>query len=209
MCIRDSVKMSKSLGNAFTVQDVLERGYRASTLRYGLLSVHYRKQLRFTWGSLDQAEEALKRLMGCLSRLDAVIGGEEHPALTERIDEACLAFDGKLAQDLNIPGALGIMFELVRAINTAIDDGDLGAPDVAIIRNAFDRFDCVLGVIALRRTEDERPAVAVEEIEQLIAERRAARGRRDFAAADGIRDDLDVRGIILEDTPDGTRWKRK
>ncbi len=209
LLLDEGVKMSKSLGNAFTVQDVLERGYRASTLRYGLLSVHYRKQLRFTWGSLDQAEEALKRLMGCLSRLDAVIGGEEHPALTERIDEACLAFDGKLAQDLNIPGALGIMFELVRAINTAIDDGDLGAPDVAIIRNAFDRFDRVLGVIALRRTEDERPAVAVEEIEQLIAERRAARGRRDFAAADGIRDDLDVRGIILEDTPDGTRWKRK
>ena len=205
-------KMSKSLGNVFTIQDVLERGYRASALRYVLLSVHYRKQLRFTWGSLDQAEEALKRLLGCLTRLEAVEGGdggEGHPALAERVETARRDFAEKLEQDLNVPGALGVMFELVRHVNTAIDDGELGPPDTELVKTAFDGFDQVLGVIALRRAEEATPDVPVDEIERLIGERKAARARRDFAAADAIRDDLDARGVLLEDTPAGTRWIRK
>jgi cysteinyl-tRNA synthetase len=215
LLLDEGVKMSKSLGNVFTVSEVLERGYRASTLRYVLLSVHYRKQLRFAWGSLDQADEALKRLMACLTRVEGLAaratgqGEDANSELAERLALASQEFGAKLEQDLNVPGALGVMFELVRYLNTAMDDRDLGPAEAAITLPIFKRFDAVLGVIALRRAEEATPDVPVDEIEQLIADRKAARARRDFAAADGIRDDLEVRGVILEDTAAGTRWKRK
>ena len=125
----DQEKMSKSLGNIFTVPDVLQRGYRASALRYLFLSVHYRKQLKFTWESLDQAEEALRRLMDFLARVDAVTAPGAHEAVTARVAEARGAFAGRMADDLNTAGALGVMFELVRAMNAAIDAGEIGAPD--------------------------------------------------------------------------------
>ena len=209
LLLDEGVKMSKSVGNVFTVEDVLERGYRASALRYVLLSVHYRKQLRFTWGSLDQAEEALKRLWGCLTRLEGIEGGQAHPVFAERVETARRDFAEKLEQDVNVPGALGVMFELVRYVNSAIDVAELGQPDAEAATTAFDGFDQVLGVLALRRLEEATPDVPVDEIERLIGERKAARARRDFAAADTIRDDLDARGVILEDTPAGTRWTRK
>ena len=223
LLLGEAGKMSKSRGNVFSVQDVRDRGYRASALRFVLLSVHYRKQMRFTWGGLDQAEEALKRLLGCLTRLDALghDGGDRRvrpdhgeddraqPALAGKIEIVRRDFAEKIAQDLNVPGALGVMFELVRYINTAIDDGELGPADVTLVKTAFDGFDQVLGVIGLRRAEDARPDVPVDEIERQIGERKAARARRDFAAADAIRDELVTRGIILEDTPAGTRWHRK
>ena len=98
------VKMSKSLGNVVTVQDILEQGHRASALRYVLLSTHYRKQLRFTWDSLAQAEESLRRLMDCLARVDAVTAAGQHPAIAERVGEAQAAFAEKLSDDLNTPG---------------------------------------------------------------------------------------------------------
>ena len=204
-----NIKMSKSLGNVFTVRDILDEGHRASALRYVLLSTHYRKQLRFTWESLAQAEEALRRLMDCLGRLDAVGAGGPHDALADRVARAREAFAQKLSDDLNTPGALGAVFELVRDINAAIDAGELGGGDVSVVQEAFDAFDRVLGVIALRRTEEAAPPVAVGEIDRLIEERHAARRRRDFPEADRLRDDLDARGVVLEDTPTGTRWKRK
>ena len=203
------VKMSKSLGNVFTVRDILDEGHRASALRYVLLSTHYRKQLRFTWESLAQAEEALRRLMDCLARLEAVSTDGRHDAIADRVVRAKEAFAGKMSDDLNTPGALGAVFELVRDINAAIDAGELGSGDVPVVREAFDAFDRVLGVIALRRTEEAAPPVAVDEIDRCIDERHAARRRRDFAEADRLRDDLDARGVVLEDTPTGTRWKRK
>jgi len=202
-------KMSKSLGNIFTVPDVLERGYRASALRYLFLSVHYRKQLRFTWESLDQAEEALTRLMDFLARLDTVTGPDAHPAIAARVAQAEREFAEWMAEDLNTAGALGVMFELVRAMNAAIDAGEAGAPDAVVIRESFDQFDRVLGFIALRRAEEAKPPVPVGEIERRIEARRLARRDRDFAAADRVRAELEADGILLEDSPTGTRWKRK
>jgi cysteinyl-tRNA synthetase len=205
----DNEKMSKSLGNIFTVRDIIERGYRASALRYLLLSVHYRKQLTFSWEILDQAEAALTRLSDFLARLDTVDGPAAHDAVSARVDQARTEFRELIARDLNVPGALGAVFDLVREMNAAIDQGSVAAPDAAAIRQAFDDFDRVLGVLALRRREDAAPPVPLEEIERLIEARREARKARDFARADEIRKDLDARGIVLEDSASGTRWKRK
>ncbi len=205
----DDRKMSKSLGNTYTIPDVVARGYRPSAVRYLLLSAHYRKQLNFTWASLTQAEESLTRLTDFLARVDAVTRQGSHPEIAERVDEGRKAFAEAMQDDLNTAAALGAIFELVRALNSAIDAGEIGAGDVPAVRDAFDRFDRVLGVLSLRRAEDEQPPVPVEEVERLIEERHAVRRRRDFATADQIRNDLAARGVLLEDSAAGTRWKRK
>ena len=114
-----------------------------------------------------------------------------------------------LQADLNTSAGLAVLFDLVRVLNTAVDGGTLGELDARAARELFGHFDSVLGVLSLRRQEDARPPVDPVEIDRLIEERHAARRRRDFAAGDRIRDDLAARGIILEDGPGGTRWKRK
>jgi len=207
--IVDEQKMSKSLGNTYTIPDVVAKGFRPSAVRLLLLSAHYRKQLNFTWESLAAHEESLRRLTDFLARLDGVTRGGTRPEVAARVEEARRAFTEAMQDDLNTAAALGAIFELVRALNSAIDNGEIGARDVPVIRDAFDGFDQVLGVISLRRAEDEQPPVPVDEIERLIEDRQAARRRRDFAAADQIRDDLAARGVLLEDGPGGTRWKRK
>ena len=202
-------KMSKSAGNVLTVRDVLDRGHRGSTLRYVLMSTHYRKQLRFSLDNLSQAEEALTRLTDCVARLETVTAAGAHEAIQERVSRARHAFADMMRSDLNTPGALGVVFELVRDLNAAIDAGDVGVEDVPMLQAAFGSFDEVLGVIKLRQDEEAVPPVPIGEIDQLVEARRAARRRRDFAEADRIRADLEARGIVLEDGPSGTRWKRK
>jgi cysteinyl-tRNA synthetase len=181
----DNEKMSKSLGNVFTVRDILERGHRASALRYLLLSVHYRKQLTFNWDVLDQAEAALTRLSDFLARLGAVgVGGELKPDTTSRLERARADVRALLANDLNVPGALGVIFDLVREMNASMDEGRISRADATAVRETFEDWDRVLGVLALRRAEDDRPPVPIDEIERLIAERREARKTRQFGRAD-------------------------
>ena len=205
----DNEKMSKSLGNVFNVHDVVGQGYRASALRYLLMSVHYRKQLTFSWEILAQAEAAVTRLADFVARLETVVGTAALPDLAERLARARREFRAEMADDLNVPKALGLVFDLVREMHAAMDQGALGVDDARQVREAFDYFDQALGVLALRRAEDARPPVPVEEIERLIEERREARRQRQFARADEIRKALEDRGIVLEDSASGTRWKRK
>ena len=202
-------KMSKSLGNVYNLEDIEAHGFRPSALRFLYLGTHYRKQLRFSWSAMAQAEEALKRLTDFLARVRQVPNGPPAASTAPKLAEARRSFAEYIAADLNTAAALGVMFDLVRALNSAIDAGELHSGDAQLIQAAFDDFDRVLAVLSLRRQEDERPPVPVEEIERLIGDRRAARGTRNFAEADRIRKDLESRGILLEDTPAGTRWKRK
>ena len=206
---RSAEKMSKSLGNVYNLEDIAAKGFRPSALRYLYLGTHYRKQLKFSWSVLAQAEEAVKRLTDFLARLDHLAPGEARPETAAKLNAAAAAFADHIRADLNTAAGLGVAFELLRALNSSIDAGELRAGDAPAVREAFDRFDRVLGILSLRRVEEERPPVPIDEIERLIQARRAARAARNFAEADRIRQDLEGRGILLEDTPTGTRWKRK
>jgi cysteinyl-tRNA synthetase len=205
----ESEKMSKSLGNVYTIAEIAARGHRPSALRYLLLSSHYRKQLNFTWTGMDQAEEAIRRIVDFRARLETVAGSGVHTRVAEQVAKARDAFRAALEHDLNTAAALAAVFDLVRDVNAAIDAQEISVSEARAVADAIDRFDQVLGVVSLRQAEDSEPPVPVEEIERLIGERRAARERRDFTAADNIRRELADRGVLLEDNAAGTRWKKK
>jgi cysteinyl-tRNA synthetase len=205
----DNQKMSKSVGNVYTVQDVLDKGHRLSALRYFLLSGYYRKQLNFTWTGLEQAEEALRRITDFLGRAGALTAPGEHAEVAERVQQALTAFDAALSDDLNTAAGLGEIFDLIRALNIAMDARQVGKGDAERILAAFAHFDQVLGVLSLRRDEDAKPPIPEAEILAAIEARHAARRARNFAEGDRIRSELLEKGIILEDSAQGTRWKRK
>src|SRR5687767_207211 len=163
-------KMSKSLGNVYTIDDILARGQRASSLRYLLLSSHYRKQLNFTWAGLEQADESLRRIVDFLTRLDELQGDAAHPEIEAIVSTARDAFTAALEDDLNTAAGLAAIFDLVRDVNAAIDARRVSAADAALVRQAIEEFDRVLGVVSLRRAEDAKPPVPVDEIERLIGE---------------------------------------
>jgi len=205
----ENEKMSKSLGNVFTVPDIVAKGFRPSALRYLLLSSHYRKQLNFTWSGMEQAEESLRRVVDFLVRLDGVTGQGKSDEIEAAAIKARDAFKAALESDLNTAAGLAALFDLVKSGNAAIDAGKMSAADAALVRSTIEDLDRVLGVVSLRRAEDAKPPMPVEEIQRMIDERKAAKQRRDFAEADRIRTSLADRGVLLEDNPAGTRWKKK
>jgi cysteinyl-tRNA synthetase len=202
----DGEKMSKSKGNFYTLDDVLARRDDPAAVRYLFLSVPYRTKLNFTWDALAGAAAALERLRSATVRMDEVAAsGTAEPGAfpaAERVSEFRTEFDAGLDDDLNTSAALAAVFNFLRSINAAIDDGSLDAEGARVTRDALAGADRVLGVLPAG------PDVLSAEIEEKIAARNAARGRRDFALSDRIRDDLAKSGIVLEDTPGGTRWKR-
>ena len=204
----DGGKMSKSLGNFHTVSSLIERGARPSAIRYLLLSAHYRTQLNFTLEGLAAADRAVARLIVFRNRLRAVADASIPGASSGMADVWWEAFRTAMDDDLGVSGALGATFDMVREGNAALDAGDLSAPDARALLEALGKFDAVFGVISLR----DREEAAVDPdfaswVEERIEARTRARVERDFAAADAVRRELDDRGIILEDTASGTRWK--
>jgi cysteinyl-tRNA synthetase len=212
-------KMSKSLGNFFTLRDLFAKGYKPSALRFGLASVPYRRQLNFTLEGLQQATSAIERLRNFSGRLaQGKFPAGRQPGMAERIAKAVHDFDAGLSDDLNTAMALAAVYDLVREANIAMDRGEFGQGDVAAAQEFLATFDRVFAVVADNDAAklqalgygDSSGALSDEEIEKRVADRQDARKRRDFASSDRIRNELADRGILIEDNRDGSvRWKRK
>jgi cysteinyl-tRNA synthetase len=203
----ESQKMSKSAGNFYTLRDLLELGYAPEAIRYLLASVPYRKKLNFTFDGLKAAATAIDRLRNFKLRLDTVKFPEGvSEALIERTRTAARHFEESLDDDLNTAEALAALFEFVRDANTAMDSGEFRAGNLPSALELLDEFDKIFAVLA---PSEAKSGMTDAEAEQLVAERGQAKKNRDFSLADQIRRDLLEAGIILEDTKEGTRWKRK
>jgi cysteinyl-tRNA synthetase len=212
-------KMSKSLGNFFTLRDLFAKGYKPSALRFALASVPYRKQLNFTFDGLQQATSSVERLRNFADRLkQGKFPAGNQKGMAARIAKAADELDAGLSDDLNTARALAAVFDLVREANIAMDKGEFRQGDVAAVQGFLSTFDKVFAVLEdndgekLQRlgygTATSGPSDA--EIDKQVAERNAAKKKRDFASADRIRKELADRGIIIEDAKDGSvRWKRK
>jgi cysteinyl-tRNA synthetase len=228
----DGRKMSKSEGNFYTLRDLLLKGYKASAIRLALISVPYRHQLNFTFDGLIEATAAIERLRTFRQRLvEGSYAPGANPALQGAAEKAQADYMAALNNDLNTAEARAPIFELIRAANTAMDQGQLLAGDRDAILAVLASFDAVFDVMEDRdaeptrralewakqtgRLEDVAPELLArqgltdEAIDALVAERTLAKRQRNFARADQIRNELAEKGIILEDSKDGVRWKRK
>lgn len=203
----DGQKMSKSLGNFYTLRDLMAKGVAPEALRYLLASVPYRKKLNFTFDGLKAAATSIERLRNFRLRLDEKSADGLNDALEGRVRAAVTAFDEALDDDLNTAEALGAMFEYVRDTNAAMDGGEFRCGNRAAALEFLDRFDAIFDILKPSAHEAKGPSDA--EVEALIAERAAAKKARNFARADEIRAGLAAQGIILEDTKEGVRWKRQ
>jgi cysteinyl-tRNA synthetase len=228
----DGRKMAKSEGNFYTLRDLLLKGYRASAIRLALISVPYRHPLNFTFDGLIEATNAIDRLRTFRGRLTT--GGfpeGENPALQAAALAAREAYRAALADDLNTAAARAPVFDLMRSANTAMDKGEFLSGNREAVLQVLADFDQVFAVIEDHDAEPTRRALAWAEksgrmadvapelvasasisdaeVDALVAERNAAKKQRNFARADQIRSELAEMGIVIEDSKDGTRWKRK
>ena len=205
----DKVKMSKSLGNFFTVRDVAQQfGYEP--IRFLMISSQYRSPINYSYDAIEQCKASLERLYTCRDNLDFALQNAKDDAddtdaeEIARIDAFKQNFIDAMEDDLNTADALGAVFELVRDLNTNVNEG---VRSKALVSHAIEIFDELVGVLGLlynRKQKDDLDS----EIEALIEQRTAARKERNWAEADRIRDELKARGIILEDTPQGVKWSR-
>jgi len=194
-------KMSKSLGNFYTLRDILKKGYGPLAVRYVLMSTHYRQQLNFTFESLEAAKNSLQRLRDFMQKLHEVQGGKHHAAVDKLIKQTKQRFEKEMDNDLEISAALAAIFEFVREINKLMSS--MSEKDAENVLAAMNEFDAVLGL-----SLDQEHAPLPEEIKKLIDEREQARKDKDYKKSDELRKQLQQKGILIEDTPQGTRWKK-
>ena len=195
-------KMSKSKGNFYTLRDLLDKGYDPVGIRYLLLTTHYRDPLNFTENSLKQAENTVKNYNEFYRKLNFIKTPYENEELNKKIEEAKKSFIENLDDDLNISPAIASIFELIKEVNIAITKREIGVENVKKIKGFIKEVDNVLGILKVE--EEQLP----EEYMKLIEEREKARKEKNYKKADEIREFLKNKGIILEDTPYGTIWKK-
>jgi cysteinyl-tRNA synthetase len=200
--LADGKKMSKSLGNFYTLRDVLAKGYDPLVLRFLYLGTHYRQKFNFTFAGLEAAKQAVQRIWDCYDTLKTVTGLKHNPAVHKRIEQLKREFTGALDNDLDTPPALAALFEFVKEVNTWIANSELSKEDSEALRAAFEDSDKVLGILK----KEEAPLS--KELQALIEQREAARKAKNWKKADELRAKLREHGIILEDSPQGVRWKR-
>jgi cysteinyl-tRNA synthetase len=209
--LMETEKMSKSLGNVVRLGDVFHAGYSPAATRYLLLSAHYRKELRFSWEGLDDGRAAMRRILDFRDRLAATPADDaaDPSGLPAIADRALTAFEEGLDDDLNVPAALGALFTFIRETNAALDaaGGPVPADDLERAREALASMDDVLGLIELADRDAEPDEDLAAWVEGKLEERQQARVERDFTRADAIRDELAEAGVVVEDTPEGARWK--
>ncbi len=199
-------KMSKSLGNFYTLRDLVDKGVNPVHLRYLLLSTNYRSPLLFSFDLIDQAGAAVDRIRDFARRLEREKPEGGDAQLTkDAIAAASTGFRKMIEDDLNMSGALGEMFTFIKSVNTMLDDKKFTADGIEEAKNLLLSWDTLLDVLKDVQAENADSA----EIEKLIEDRKQARAEKDWAKADEIRDKLVEMGIILEDTPQGTIWKKK
>jgi cysteinyl-tRNA synthetase len=228
-------KMSKSLGNFYTPRDLVLKGHKPSSIRYLLTSVHYRNQLNFTFDGLKQAAVSVERLRNFRQRLTAGnFSSGANPEMQSLAVETVERMKAALDEDLNTAQAQAALFEMVRRANTALDSNEIKQDDVLPLLAAIEKFDAIFAVL----TDDDGPGMkqvfdwargegrekdispqlreAIQsgqlpdaDIEKKIAEMEAARRGRDFKASDALRAQLTAAGILIENTKDGVRWRRK
>jgi cysteinyl-tRNA synthetase len=196
-------KMAKSLGNFYTLRDVLNKGYNPMAIRYLLMSTYYRQQLNFTFQGLEGAKNALQRFYDFMDSLTRVKNQKDNAMVDEILRKAKVGFENALDDDLNISEALGVIFDLVRDVNRLIDEGKLSSSDALKVINQMKSFDKVLGIL------QKEELVLDDKIKELILKREEARRNKDWALADKIRKEIKSLGIIIEDTPEGPKAKRK
>ncbi|MCP4137939.1 MAG: cysteine--tRNA ligase [bacterium] len=204
----DGSKMSKSKGNFYTLKDLLDKGFSPRSMRYLLLSAHYRKQLNFTFDGLKQADQALSRIDNLLVRLNDIKNtGDKNPDVGVLIETLFSDFTNALDDDLNISMGLGIFFDFIHAVNSLIGEEKISTADRATIMEALEKIDSLFGFIFFSQADDED--IDTARIDNLVNERLEAKKEKNFQRADEIRTMLLDEGIILEDTKDGTRWIKK
>ncbi|MCK5863097.1 MAG: cysteine--tRNA ligase [Candidatus Hydrogenedentes bacterium] len=194
-------KMSKSLGNFYTLRDLIEKGLDPQAIRYTLLSTHYRQPANFTLEAVEAATQALRRIRDFRIRLKEIRGAGD--SLDKECEECESAFTKEMDDDLNISGALGTVFNFIRDVNKKLDEGSVGSQGAENSLALLDRLDQVTGVFS-PKTNDTVP----QEILDWVTTRQQARRDKDFATSDAIRDKLLEAGWIIEDTPDGARVKQ-
>jgi len=205
-------KMSKSLGNTTHLRDLLQEGVDPAAIRHLLLSAHYRTELNFTRDGLEASRKAVERLLDFQDRLDRTPGtpGGEAGGLSEAAERGVSAFRDALRDDLNISGALAALFIFVGEAHAILDreGGEVASEAVGAAQEALRSMDEVTGLLELGRRGREVDGAFAAWVEGLLEERRRARATREFARADAIRQELAGAGVVVEDSPEGTRWKR-
>jgi len=194
-------KMSKSKGNFYTLKDLMDMGYEPLALRLLFLKAHYRTQMNFTLEELKKAEETLKGLWDFVDRIREWKGGEDNPEVKSLIEKAVKKFEEYMDDDLNTPGALASVFEFVHEVNKLMNENKLSKENAEEIYRTMLNFDKVFGILKIKKKS------LPEWAKKLIEEREKLRKEKRYEEADKIREELKKKGIIIEDTPHGPRWR--